>query len=67
MDFFFLLVGIFLIANWLIKTSIIATIPDEEKQPDLPKSNIIINNYFQETHNHLHVDENKLKAFRDEY
>jgi len=66
MEFFFLLLGIFLVARWLITASINAFIPKDEKLPELPKSYIVINNYFSETHNHLHVDENKLKQFKDE-
>jgi len=66
MDFFFLLFGIFLVAYWLIKTSVLAIFGlTKEKEHELSKSDIIINNYFQETHNHLHVDEDKLKRFKE--
>lgn len=63
MDFFFLLLGIFLIARWLIKTSVLGVLGVNEEK-ELPKSDIVINNYFSETHNHLHVDEDKLKTLK---
>lgn len=67
MGFLFLFLGIFLMAYWLIKMSILALFgTTKEKEHEFPKSDIIINNYFHETHNHLYVDDGKLKSLKDE-